>query len=130
MSIFDTDRSGTIGFNEFSGLWKYIKDWQNVFRHFDADRSGSIDGRELDQAMRQFGFVLPFSHLPVVLVADNILCQLQPFSSASRSCPEEIWYAPKSSYFILPSSVAHVRRPLSCWCSWPPTQWTSSWNHF
>lgn len=28
MSIFDTDRSGTIGFNEFSGLWRYIKDWQ------------------------------------------------------------------------------------------------------
>ncbi|KAH8827799.1 EF-hand [Flagelloscypha sp. PMI_526] len=56
--IFDTDRSGTIGFNEFSGLWKYIKDWQNVFRHFDADRSGSIDGRELDQAMRQFGYNL------------------------------------------------------------------------
>jgi hypothetical protein len=28
MSIFDSDRSGTIGFNEFSGLWRYIKDWQ------------------------------------------------------------------------------------------------------
>lgn len=28
MGIFDTDRSGTIGFNEFSGLWRYIKDWQ------------------------------------------------------------------------------------------------------
>ena len=21
----DTDRSGTIGFNEFAGLWKYVK---------------------------------------------------------------------------------------------------------
>ena len=51
----DTDRSGTIGFNEFAGLWKYIKDWQNVFRHFDRDRSGSIDGQELDQALNQFG---------------------------------------------------------------------------
>jgi hypothetical protein len=27
MSMFDTDRSGTIGFNEFAGLWRYIKDW-------------------------------------------------------------------------------------------------------
>ena len=54
----DTDRSGTIGFNEFSGLWKYIKDWQNVFRHFDRDRSGSIDGQELSNALQQFGYNL------------------------------------------------------------------------
>ncbi|KAI9059895.1 EF-hand [Trametes sanguinea] len=58
MSIFDTDRSGTIGFNEFAGLWKYIKDWQNVFRHFDRDQSGSIDNRELADALRQFGYNL------------------------------------------------------------------------
>jgi len=58
MTIFDTDRSGTIGFNEFSGLWKYIKDWQNVFKHFDRDRSGSIDGNELRDALAQFGFNL------------------------------------------------------------------------
>ncbi|CAA7263128.1 unnamed protein product [Cyclocybe aegerita] len=58
MTIFDTDRSGTIGFNEFSGLWKYIKDWQNVFRHFDRDRSGSIDGAELRDALAQFGYNL------------------------------------------------------------------------
>jgi len=58
MSIFDTDRSGTIGFNEFAGLWKYIKDWQNVFRHFDRDRSGSIDREELHAALKQFGYNL------------------------------------------------------------------------
>lgn len=58
MTIFDTDRSGTIGFNEFAGLWKYIRDWQGVFKHFDRDRSGSIDGQELQQALRQFGFNL------------------------------------------------------------------------
>ncbi|QRV98366.1 calcium binding protein [Ceratobasidium sp. AG-Ba] len=58
MSIFDTDRSGTIGFNEFSGLWRYIKDWQGVFKHFDRDSSGSIDGQELSQAMSQFGYPL------------------------------------------------------------------------
>ncbi|TBU50658.1 EF-hand protein [Dichomitus squalens] len=58
MSIFDTDRSGTIGFNEFAGLWKYIQDWQNVFRHFDRDRSGSIEGAELSEALRSFGYNL------------------------------------------------------------------------
>ncbi|KAH9981529.1 hypothetical protein BGW80DRAFT_338707 [Lactifluus volemus] len=55
MNIFDTDRNGTIG---FAGLWKYISDWQGVFRHFDRDRSGSIDGRELSEAMRSFGYNL------------------------------------------------------------------------
>ncbi|KAJ7151879.1 hypothetical protein C8R43DRAFT_886613, partial [Mycena crocata] len=58
MTIFDTDRSGTIGFNEFAGLWKYIKDWQNVFKHFDRDNSGSIEGEELANALRQFGYNL------------------------------------------------------------------------
>jgi len=58
MTIFDVDRSGTIGFNEFAGLWKYIKDWQNVFKHFDRDRSGSIDGGELRDVFVQFGYNL------------------------------------------------------------------------
>jgi len=58
MSIFDVDRSGTISFNEFAGLWKYVKDWQQVFRHFDADGSGSIDKKELSNALKTFGFQL------------------------------------------------------------------------
>lgn len=58
MNLFDTDRSGTIGFAEFSGLWKYIADWQNVFKHFDRDRSGSIDGHELAAALQSFGYRL------------------------------------------------------------------------
>jgi Ca2+-binding EF-hand superfamily protein len=58
MNIFDTDRSGTIAFNEFAGLWKYIKDWQGVFLHFDRDRSGTIDSQELQSALNQFGYRL------------------------------------------------------------------------
>ncbi|TFL07516.1 hypothetical protein BDV98DRAFT_539310 [Pterulicium gracile] len=58
MNMFDADRSGTIGFSEFKGLWKYIADWQGVFRHFDSDRSGSIEGRELSDALRSFGYNL------------------------------------------------------------------------
>jgi len=58
MSIFDVDRSGTINYNEFAGLWKYIQDWQNVFRHFDRDQSGTIEGRELSEALRSFGYNL------------------------------------------------------------------------
>jgi len=35
-----------------------MKDWQNVFRHFDRDQSGSIEGNELRDALAQFGFRL------------------------------------------------------------------------
>ena len=45
-------------YKEFSGLWKYIADWQGVFRHFDRDQSGSIEGRELAEALRSFGYNL------------------------------------------------------------------------
>lgn len=48
---------------EFAGLWKYISDWQSVFRHFDRDRSGSIDGHELADALRNFGYNLS----PIIL---------------------------------------------------------------
>jgi len=66
MNIFDTDRSGTIGFNEFQGLWRYIKDWQDVFRHFDRDHSGSIDGHELSSALGSFGYNLPPSIMSLI----------------------------------------------------------------
>lgn len=41
---------------EFQGLWRYIKDWQGVFKHFDRDHSGSIDGHELASALSSFGY--------------------------------------------------------------------------
>jgi Ca2+-binding EF-hand superfamily protein len=34
------------------------QDWQGVFLHFDRDRSGSIDGNELQAALAQFGYRL------------------------------------------------------------------------
>jgi peflin len=43
---------------EFTSLWKYISEWQNVFRHFDRDHSGSIEGRELSEALQSFGYRL------------------------------------------------------------------------
>lgn len=66
MGMFDVDRSGTINYTEFAGLWKYISDWQNVFRHFDRDRSGSIEGHELTEAFRSFGYNLAPSLLTLV----------------------------------------------------------------
>jgi len=58
VNMFDTDHSGTIGFNEFSGLWRYIEDWKKCFQGFDTDGSGTIDQRELKAALKAFGYNL------------------------------------------------------------------------
>lgn len=81
MSVFDVDRSGQISFNEFAGLWKYIQDWQGVFRHFDQDRSGAIDQGELANALQSFGYRLSpkllhivtqkYSKSPLVVLKDG-----------------------------------------------------------
>jgi len=58
IGMFDHDHSGTIGFHEFSGLWKYVTDWQNTFRTYDRDNSGTIDKNELKTALTSFGYRL------------------------------------------------------------------------
>lgn len=58
ISMFDKDGNGTINFQEFGALWKYINDWQNTFRYYDRDNSGSIDQNELQTAIASFGFSL------------------------------------------------------------------------
>jgi len=56
INLFDTNRNGQIGFDEFSGLWRCIKDWQGVFARFDRDRSGTIDRTELQKALTHLDF--------------------------------------------------------------------------
>lgn len=67
IGMFDTDRDGTINFQEFAALWKYIQDWKQCFERFDTDRSGNIDANELANAFRTFGYNLSpqFSHMIV-----------------------------------------------------------------
>ncbi|KAK6186530.1 hypothetical protein SNE40_008552 [Patella caerulea] len=58
IGMFDRDNSGTINFQEFSSLWKYVTDWQGCFRGYDRDNSGSIDKNELKTALTSFGYRL------------------------------------------------------------------------
>ena len=58
VGMFDRDRSGTINFQEFGSLWKYVNDWQTTFKSYDRDNSGSIDKNELKTAMTSFGYRL------------------------------------------------------------------------
>lgn len=56
IGMFDKDNSGTVNFQEFSALWKYVTDWQNCFRGYDRDNSGAIDRNELKTAITNFGY--------------------------------------------------------------------------
>ncbi|KAH9957701.1 programmed cell death protein 6 [Russula dissimulans] len=67
MNLFDLKRTGGLNFNEFSGLWRYIEDWQAVFRYFDQDCSGTIDSSELQRALIQFNMKLSDDLLSLVV---------------------------------------------------------------
>ncbi|KAF2088143.1 EF-hand [Saccharata proteae CBS 121410] len=56
--MFDTDRSGTINFEEFCGLWGFLAAWRTLFDRFDTDRSGSISYAEFSDALVAFGYRL------------------------------------------------------------------------
>ncbi|KKA30451.1 hypothetical protein TD95_000629 [Thielaviopsis punctulata] len=56
--MFDSDRSGTIGFSEFCGLWSFLASWRTLFDRFDADRSGTISLTEFSNALVAFRYRL------------------------------------------------------------------------
>lgn len=56
--MFDSDRSGTIGFDEFCGLWSFLASWRTLFDRFDADRSGNISLDEFRNALVAFRYRL------------------------------------------------------------------------
>jgi len=53
MSIFDWDGNGSISFEEFACLWKFVIRWRELFVEFDVDRDGSINAEELSYALAQ-----------------------------------------------------------------------------
>ncbi|KAI4469987.1 calpain [Holotrichia oblita] len=58
VAMLDADHSGKLGFEEFKSLWSDIRDWKNVFRLYDKDNSGTLDGFELRQALNSAGYHL------------------------------------------------------------------------
>ncbi|PNS20159.1 Programmed cell death protein 6 [Sphaceloma murrayae] len=56
--MFDTDRSGTVNFDEFCGLWGFLAAWRGLFDRFDTDRSGHISMGEFSDALVAFGYRL------------------------------------------------------------------------
>lgn len=58
IGMFDRENRGSVSFQDFGALWKYVTDWQNCFRSFDTDNSGNIDHNELKTALTSFGYRL------------------------------------------------------------------------
>ncbi|OWP06988.1 hypothetical protein B2J93_7722 [Marssonina coronariae] len=56
--MFDSDRSGSINFEEFCGLWGFLAAWRSLFDRFDSDRSGNISLDEYTNALVAFGYRL------------------------------------------------------------------------
>ncbi|KAF9892911.1 hypothetical protein FE257_000503 [Aspergillus nanangensis] len=56
--MFDRNNSGTISFDEFVSLWRYLAAWRELFDRFDVDRSGRISLREFEDALVAFGYRL------------------------------------------------------------------------
>ncbi|KAL8732675.1 MAG: hypothetical protein Q9166_002651 [cf. Caloplaca sp. 2 TL-2023] len=56
--MFDADKSGSINFDEFVGLWGFLAAWRSLFDRFDEDRSGYISYEEYSNALVAFGYRL------------------------------------------------------------------------
>ena len=65
--MFDRENRGTVSFQDFGALWKYVTDWQNCFRSFDRDNSGNIDRNELKTALTSFGYRLSDNLIDILI---------------------------------------------------------------
>lgn len=67
IGMFDKHNNGTVSFEDFGALWKYVTDWQACFRSFDRDGSGNINVTELKDALTSFGYRLSEQIVSVML---------------------------------------------------------------
>lgn len=58
INMLDRDMTGTMGFNEFKELWQVLSGWRNTFASYDRDRSGTVEGPELQVALNSMGYNL------------------------------------------------------------------------
>ncbi|KAF9925647.1 Alpha-1 3/1 6-mannosyltransferase alg-2 [Mortierella alpina] len=87
MNMFDRDGDGSISFNEFIGLWNYIEKWKNCFRTYDLDGSGTIDGNELQKALRGFGYNLSEAIVSLIVTKYDVRGQGDiSFDNFVQSC--------------------------------------------
>nr|XP_033967797.1 calpain-3 [Pseudochaenichthys georgianus] len=58
LSVLEMDGTGRLNLQEFRHLWNKIKQWQGIFKHYNADQFGSINSYEMRNAVNDAGFRL------------------------------------------------------------------------
>lgn len=56
IKVYDRDNTKSIDFNEYVALHQMLEKLSNAFFSADADRSGTLDSREIYNAIQQAGF--------------------------------------------------------------------------
>ncbi|KAJ5884918.1 hypothetical protein N7495_009428 [Penicillium taxi] len=64
--MFDRNGNGTINFDEFVSLWRYLAAWRELFDRFDEDRSGRISLHEFENALVAFGYRLSPKFISII----------------------------------------------------------------
>ncbi|ETE64916.1 hypothetical protein L345_09312, partial [Ophiophagus hannah] len=94
VNLMDKDGSARLGLIEFQILWNKIRNWLNVFRQHDLDKSGTMSSYEMRLALESTGFKLD-NKLHQVIVAryadesmgvdfDNFVCCLVKLETMFR----------------------------------------------
>ncbi|CAG01231.1 unnamed protein product [Tetraodon nigroviridis] len=55
IALMDMDGTGRLNLQEFRHLWTKIKQWQGIFKHYNADQSGFINSYEMRNAVNDAG---------------------------------------------------------------------------
>jgi len=93
IKVFDRDGSGSIEFNEYCALHKFMMTMQNAFFQADSDRSGTIDSREIWLALTGAGFQIS---------SPTVQAIVQKFDKTGRGLDF-------SNFLYLCGHLAHVR---------------------
>uniref|UniRef100_UPI0037E9B1A8 sorcin n=1 Tax=Semicossyphus pulcher TaxID=241346 RepID=UPI0037E9B1A8 len=67
ISMLDRDMSGTMGFHEFKELSQVLNGWKATFSSYDRDRSGTVEGPELQHALSSMGFNLSPQAMNIIM---------------------------------------------------------------
>ncbi|XP_030387749.1 calpain-A isoform X2 [Scaptodrosophila lebanonensis] len=58
VAMLDADQSGKLGFEEFESLLSDIAKWKAIFKTYDLEHTGRIDGFQLREALNSAGYHL------------------------------------------------------------------------